>query len=389
MNESVIAVIPARGGSQRIPAKNLLPLAGLPLVAHSISHALHSRYVSGTYVSTDDDEIAIVARAYGAEVIERPGEISDDEATSEAALLHVLDERRSSGSEDPDLVVFLQCTSPVRGSDDIDRAIETIVSAGADSLFSATPNHWLIWGLRDGTPVSINYDSEHRQREQDMPEQWRENGSLYVFRPRVLREFGNRLGGKVVVHPMDYWSSFQLDTMEDARLLEWILTRQRPHALAWPERIDLVVFDFDGVMTDNAVLLDDAGTESVRVNRGDGWGIARLRDAGVPMLVLSTETHPVVAARCKKLELECLQGLDDKAQTLAELLGERGIRPEHVAYVGNDVNDSGCFDLVGFPVAVADANPRLVARAALVLSRRGGEGAVREFCDLVLERLGS
>jgi YrbI family 3-deoxy-D-manno-octulosonate 8-phosphate phosphatase len=389
MNASAIAVIPARGGSKRIPEKNLLELAGLPLIAHSIRHALGSRLVSETYVSTNDEEIAQVARAHGAEVVKRPQSISSDEATSEAALLHVLDERRRSGRDDPDFVVFLQCTSPVRALDDIDRAIETIRSADADSLFSATASRWLIWGVRDGSPLPLNYDSARREREQDMAEQWRENGSLYVFRPRVLRELENRLGGKIVLYPMDYWSSFQLDTREDAELLEWILTAKRARNSAWPDQVELVVFDFDGVMTDNTVLVDDAGSESVRVNRGDGWGIARLRDAGVPMLVLSTETHPVVGARCDKLGIEYRQGLADKSRALAELLAERHIPPDHVAYVGNDVNDDGCFDLVGFPVAVADANPGLAGRAALVLSRRGGDGAVREFCDLLLARLDS
>jgi N-acylneuraminate cytidylyltransferase len=382
----VIAIIPARAGSKRIRLKNLLPVAGLPLVAHSIGHAIRATSISATYVSTDDEGIAAVASAHGAEVIERPAELSSDQATSESALLHVLDTRRKAGLDDPDLVVFLQCTSPVRAEDDIDRAVAQLLAEKADSLFSATESRWLLWGRQNGQPVAINYDSDRREREQDMAEQWRENGSLFVFKPSLLREHGNRLGGKIAIFPMDYWSSFQLDSHEDARLLEWILTEIRPVSRPWPTRVDLVVFDFDGVMTDNAALVNGAGDESVRVDRGDGLGVAQLRDAGLSMIVLSTEEHPVVAARCRKLGLEFRQGLPDKAAVLAELLEERGIAAEHVIYVGNDVNDLGCFEIAGFPVAVADAHASVLARAARVLRRPGGDGAVRELCDLLLTR---
>jgi N-acylneuraminate cytidylyltransferase len=382
-----IAIIPARGDSKRVPRKNLFPLAGLPLVAHTIRHAVSARLVSETYVSTDDSDIATIARAHGADVIERPVELAGDESTSESALLHVLDERVRRGLSDPDLVAFLQCTSPVREPGDVDGAIETLLRQNADSLFSATESRWLIWGVRGDAPFAINYEAERRLRDQEMARQWRENGSIYICRTAILRERRNRLGGKIAVYPMDYWSSFQLDSPEDARLLEWILTEFRPAAAPWPDRIELVVFDFDGVMTDNTVLVDDTGRESVRAHRGDGWGIARLRDAGVPMVVLSTEEHGVVAARCAKLRLECRRGLADKAAALAELLAERTIDPARVAYVGNDINDLGCFELVGFGVAVADAHPEVTARAAFVLSRRGGDGAVREFCDRMLANL--
>ena len=386
----VTAVIPARGGSKRVPRKNLMRLAGHPLIAHSIMHARRSRLVGEVYVSTEDPEIAAIARVYGADVVARPAELADDRATSESALLHVLDERRRGGLPDPDLVVFLQCTSPVRRPHDVDSAVETLLSAGADSLFSACENNRLIWALKDGRPYSVNYDHRSRRREQDMEIQYRENGSIYVFRPEVLREYGNRLGGQIAVHEMDYWSSFQVDAPEHAELIEWIMSRPGyGQSFDWPERIKLVVFDFDGVMTDNTVLVTEAGGEAVRCNRADGWGIARLRDAGVPMMVLSTEEHPVVAARCAKLKLPCVQGCGDKAGALAALLAERGIDPAEVVYVGNDVNDLGCLRMVGMPVAVGDAHPEVVAACRLVLTKPGGRGAVREFCDLLLARLSS
>lgn len=149
--------------------------------------------------------------------------------------------------------------------------------------------------------------------------------------------------------------------------------------------IECVVLDFDGVLTDNAVWVLGDGTEMVRCDRSDGLGIAALTRAGVTVAVLSTETNPVVAARCRKLKLPFAQGLADKALALRGLLAERGVDPSRVAYVGNDVNDLGCLELAGLPVAVADAHPRVLDAVALVLSRPGGHGAVRELCDLLLD----
>ena len=175
----------------------------------------------------------------------------------------------------------------------------------------------------------------------------------------------------------------------NVRLRDWIrIDRRRGYRTAadWPERIDLVVFDFDGVMTDNRVLVSSAGDEAVLCHRGDGWGIGLLRAAGVEMLVLSTEANPVVEARCRKLEIPCHQDIRDKGAYLRQYLGENGIEPRNVAFVGNDENDLECLRLVGLPVVVADAEPGTRAVAKVVLSRKGGNGAVREFAEQVLRQ---
>lgn len=157
----------------------------------------------------------------------------------------------------------------------------------------------------------------------------------------------------------------------------------------WPARIGLVIFDFDGVMTDNGVILDEHRTEAVRCSRGDGWGVGLLRKAGVPMMVLSTEENPVVAARCAKLKVACHQGVKDKAAYLKALLKKERLPQSEVVFVGNDSNDLGALQLVGMPVVVGDAHPSVLGAAKLVLSKPGGNGAVRELCDLVLARLAS
>ena len=147
----------------------------------------------------------------------------------------------------------------------------------------------------------------------------------------------------------------------------------------------MLVLDFDGVLTDNRVWVDEAGREMIAAYRSDGLALNRLRAAGVDVAVLSMETNPVVAARCRKLELPFVQGLADKAKALEQLLGERRVDPAHVVYLGNDINDIPCFRLAGYAVVVADAQPAARREADFILSRPGGHGAVCELCDWIIE----
>lgn len=149
-------------------------------------------------------------------------------------------------------------------------------------------------------------------------------------------------------------------------------------------RVRLVVFDFDGVMTDNRVWVMEDGREAVACWRSDGIGLSALRAAGVESFVLSTERNPVVGARCRKLKLECEQGCDDKLKALRRLVADRGLSMDEVAYVGNDVNDLDCLKVVGLPIVVQDAH-RSVWRAARWRTKApGGRGAVREICDALV-----
>ncbi len=144
----------------------------------------------------------------------------------------------------------------------------------------------------------------------------------------------------------------------------------------------LVVFDFDGVFTDNMVYVFEDGREAVRCNRSDGIGLRKLERAGIGIAILSTETNPVVAARARKLACHCVQGCEDKRQGLAGLLEERSLNPEQVAFVGNDVNDLPCLTSVGLPIVVGDAHPEVLPYARYRTRLSGGNGAVREVCDL-------
>jgi YrbI family 3-deoxy-D-manno-octulosonate 8-phosphate phosphatase len=207
-----------------------------------------------------------------------------------------------------------------------------------------------------------------------------------VTRHDLLRMTRNRLGGRIAVYRMDVLDSFQVDEPSDLVVMERLLAS---HHLPEPAPVegldvDLLVMDFDGVMTDDRVLVDQHGTESVWCHRGDGWGIARLRDAGVPIVVISTETNPVVGARCAKLRIDVMQSCADKLRLLRQLAGARGIAASRIAYVGNDVNDLPCLRWVGAPIAVADAAPDVRAACRFVTRRPGGRGAVREIAEWIL-----
>lgn len=218
----ILAIIPARGGSKGIPRKNVRPLAGKPLIAHTIEQAQHSRLVTRVVVSTDDQEIKDVSTQYGAEVILRPAEISGDTASSESALTHVLQTLKERDAYQPDLVVFLQCTSPIRQEDDIDRAIEKLQTSKADSVLSVVPFHTFIWRQIGDEVMPIDFDFRKRPRRQDRHPEFIENGCIYVFKPWVLEQFNNRLGGHIAVYEMSRLS-VDIDTVDDFDLCEAVM----------------------------------------------------------------------------------------------------------------------------------------------------------------------
>ena len=227
--KSVIAIVPARGGSKGIPGKNLYPLAGKPLIVHTIEQALAAQIVSEVIVSTDSDDISGVSIGAGATVIQRPVNISGDSASSESALLHVIDELAADPNRTlPEIIVFLQCTSPIRAKHDIDRAIELLLSSGSDSVLSVVPNHRFLWTETEQGANSINYDFRNRPRRQEMLPQYAENGSIYVFRTDKFMKSGNRISGRVALYKMDERSAIDIDSLIDMQVAElFLLERMR------------------------------------------------------------------------------------------------------------------------------------------------------------------
>jgi len=398
----ILALIPARGGSKSIPRKNVRPLRGFPLIAYSIAAALQSRQVTRTLVSTDDDEIARIARGYGAEApFLRPTELAQDNTTDYPVFTHALSWLKDHEAYTPELVIQLRPTSPLRPPDCVDQAIQVLLDhPQADSVRGVIPsgqNPYKMWRVNDQGQLKpllelVNLREAYNAPRQALPQTYWQTGHIDAIRVATILNKASLSGDVIYPLLMDPHYAIDIDTLRDWQRAEWIISQgdlpmvhPGNNKRALPSQVDLLVLDFDGVMTDDRVWVNQEGGETVAANRRDGLGIAMLRKLGIPMLVLSTETNPIVSARCRKLELPAIQGVADKANALRSLLVERQLDPQHVVYLGNDVNDLPCFSLVGCAIAVADAHPDVIAQADLVLSHRGGHGAVRELCDRILQ----
>ncbi|WP_094215352.1 N-acylneuraminate cytidylyltransferase [Streptomyces diastatochromogenes] len=386
----VLAVIPARGGSKGVPAKNLAPIGGVPLVARAVRECLATRLVTDVVVSTDDQAIAAAARTAGAEVVLRPAAIAGDTATSEAAVLHAMDAHEALHGAPVDVVLLVQCTSPFLVREDVDGVAGAVAEQGADTAVTVAPFHGFVWRHSDEAGeggFGVNHDKSFRPRRQDRPQDFLETGAAYAMDAAGFRKHQHRFFGRTELVRTDPARVLEIDDPHDlarARALAPLFDADRPGSLPTYDDIDAVVLDFDGTQTDDRVLIDSDGREFVSVHRGDGLGIAALRKSGLRMLILSSEQNPVVAARARKLKLPVLHGIDRKDLALKQWCEEQGIAPERVLYVGNDVNDLPCFALVGWPVAVASAHDVVRGAARAITTVPGGDGAIREIASWIL-----
>ena len=399
----VLAIIPARGGSKGIPHKNIKLFAGYPLIAYSIAAGLQSELTTRVVVSTDDEEIAEIARKWGAETpFLRPAEFAADNTLDLPVFQHALSWLKEHENYVPDIVLQLRPTSPARPRTLVDEAVKLLMAhPEADSVRGVVPadeNPHKMWrvdpktGLMNGLLKVDGIDEPYNAPRQKLPPVYWQTGHIDAIRPERTFMAGDSMSGKNILPLfLDPAFTIDIDTPFDWVRYEWMVY----HAgldMVWPGKrrrgmpkdIKLVVFDFDGVMTDDTVYVDQSGTESVRCSRSDGMGIRLLREKGIPAVVLSSERNPVVMQRCKKLNLECIHGVLKKGETLANYLKENEIDPRSVVYVGNDVNDLPCFPLVGCAIVPSDAHDGVKNEADIVLTHKGGEGAVRELCDMLI-----
>ena len=400
----ILALIPARGGSKGIPRKNIRSFAGYPLIVWSISAGLQAHTVNRVIVSTDDEEIAAVAREYGAETpFIRPHELAQDRTNDLPVFEHALKWLEDIESYKPDIVVQLRPTSPLRPKDCVDGAVRILIeSPEADCVRGVVPagqNPYKMWrfnGYDKAMSPLLQLDGigePYNAPRQILPPVYWQTGHVDAIRTSTISRKHSLTGNAVYPLVIDPRYTVDIDTLADwAKYesivysgLEMILPENRSRR-PLPKKIELIVCDFDGVITDNRVWTDQEGRETVAAYRSDSLRITELRERGIDVLILSSEANPVVAARAKKMGVEVIHGvgIQDKGRALREVIEQKNLKAENVVYIGNDFNDLPCFEMVGWSVAVADAYPEVIRAADHILTKAGGQGALRELCDLIL-----
>jgi len=403
----ILALIPARGGSKGIPHKNIREFAGFPLIAWSIAAGLQSKNVSRVIVSTDDEEIAAVAREYGAEVpFMRPSELAQDRTLDLPVFEHALKWLEDIEGYKPDYVVQLRPTSPIRPIDMIDSAVKILVeNIDADSVRGVVPagqNPYKMWRFNGYDKplkplLAVDGVTEpYNAPRQILPQAYWQTGHIDAIRTTTITRKKSLTGDVVYPLVIDPRYTVDIDTLSDWEKYESLVyqggldmvTPNNKNRSGMPKKIELIMLDFDGVITDNRVWTDQDGKETVAAYRSDSILIKDLRERGIETMILSSEVNPVVAARAKKMGVEAVHGmgLQDKGRVMREILEKKNINAENVIFVGNDLNDLSCFEIAGWSVAVADAFPEVIQAADFVLSKRGGHGAVRELCELILKK---
>ncbi|GAB4505397.1 MAG: N-acylneuraminate cytidylyltransferase [Anaerolineales bacterium] len=400
-----LALIPARGGSKGIPRKNIRNFAGYPLLAWSIAAARQSEAVTRVIVSTDDQEIAAVARQFGAETpFLRPAEFAQDHTADLPVFEHALEWLDRQEGYRPDVVVQLRPTSPIRPRGLVDRAVQVLLAhPDADSVRGVVPagqNPHKMWRLPQGEhgPMKNLLEVEgivepYNAPRQSLPPVYWQTGHIDAIRTATILH-GSMSGERIYPLIIDPRYTVDIDNLQDWARYEhlvatggldmvWVGRARRP----MPSPVRLIVSDFDGVITDNRVWTDENGMETVAASRSDSMRIRDLRERGIEVVILSSEPNPVVRARAEKMGVESVQGIDirGKGQALKALLTHRRVDADNVVYIGNDINDLPCFEIAGWAVAVADAYPEVLRAADYVLSSPGGHGALRELCELVLK----
>ena len=404
----ILALIPARGGSKGIPRNNVRSFAGYPLIAWSIAAAKQAACVTRLIVSTDDGEIAAVARDYGAETpFLRPSELAQDDTTDLPVFEHALQWLEQNEDYVPEIVVQLRPTSPIRPRDCVDGAVKILLEhPDADCVRGVVPagqNPHKMWRFAgEDRPMRPLLEVEgisepYNAPRQTLPPVYWQTGHVDAIRASTIKQKKSLTGDVIYPLVIDPRYTVDIDKLSDWAKYEALVSSGLEMALPgkakrpMPEKVDLIICDFDGVITDNRVWVDQEGTETVAAYRSDSIRIRELRAAGIEVMILSSETNRVVEARARKMGVEAIHGvgIHEKGLAMLDVLQKKNIRAENVVYIGNDLNDLPCFEVAGWSVAVADAYPEVLHAADFVLSRPGGHGALRELCDLILQHSAS
>ncbi len=385
IKRKTVAFIPVRGGSKSIPLKNIKPFCGKPLVYWTVKAASEASGIDEVYVATDSDKIRDAVEKFHlpkVRVISRSSSTATDTASTESAMLEFAAQREF------DDIVLIQATSPLLTGRDLDGGLQMYRKDGIDSLLSVVPQKRFIWQPSgENTAIPTNYQVDRRPRRQEFEAYCVENGAFYICAREALLSTKCRLNGTIAAYRMPEDTYFEIDEPSDWIVMEALMRKRQSTAGDQRlSRISLLITDVDGVLTDAGMYYDQGGDALKKFNTRDGMGIARLREHGIKTMILTGEETGIVAARAQKLKVDFLyQGVKDKSKFLQEFMdAHKEYAPEHIAYIGDDLNDQVAMNLIGYSAAPADAVPEIREQVDYLCCQRGGEGCVRELADRIL-----
>eukprot|EP01155_Anaeramoeba_flamelloides_P029520 Anaeramoba_flamelloidesa85276_62.p2 GENE.a85276_62~~a85276_62.p2 ORF type:complete len:383 (-),score=40.51 a85276_62:437-1585(-) len=380
-----IAFIPIRCGSKSIPLKNIKEFCGEPLVYWNLKALQDSKYIDEVYVATDCNEIKSIINGFNfskVKTYDRDIENASDVSSTESVILEFLSK---NSFRNDDNFILVQATSPFTQAKDFDNALEYINNEKKDSLLSCSRIKRFFW---DENGVPINYNYLNRPRRQDFKGILIENGAFYINKVSNIIRDKNRLSGKIAIYEMEEYTSIELDEESDWIIAEtlmykYILDKKQKN------KIKIFISDVDGTLTDAGMYYGNSGEELKKFNTQDGKGFELLREAGIKTGIITSENTKIVEDRAKKLKVDFLyQGLEHlgKLEIVKEICKKENIALNEVAYIGDDINCKELLNAVGVKACPSNAVNEIKCISGIIqLDKSGGNGAVREFIDLVLQ----
>jgi N-acylneuraminate cytidylyltransferase len=382
----IIAFIPVRGGSKSIPMKNIKLFCGKPLVYWNISALQKSDKVDEIIVATDSEEIKKAVNSFNfdkVKVYNRTAENATDTASTESVMLEYINQ---ANLDTADIFMLVQATSPLTETKHFDDALTIYLKGQYDSMLTCVRFYRFLWN-ENGT--SKNYNYEKRPRRQDFGGELMENGAFYINTVDNIRTFHNRLCGKIGIYEMPDYTAAEIDEPDDWVLLESLMYKNKQtKRFNFLKQIKLFLTDVDGVLTDGGMYYSESGDEMKRFNTSDGMAFEMLRRIGVKTGIITSENTKIVEARAKKLKVDYLyQGArgDGKLDSAKSICEKEGINLDEVAYIGDDINDIELLKTVGFSACPHNAPEYIKEIVQFVTMKRGGEGAFREFVEVLLQ----
>ena len=378
---SIIAFIPARGGSKSIPKKNIKTFCGKPLIFWNLS-ALQESNIDEIIVATDSLEIKEVVNSFNfskVKIYERSTENAQDTSSTESVMIEYIN---SSNLSDSDTFMLVQATSPFTQTIHFNEGLELFNNH--DSILSCCVSKKFAW-KEDGQ--ALNYDIYNRPRRQDYKGDLIENGAFYISSVSDIIETGNRISGKIGIYQMPEYTCTEIDEIEDWIVAESLMRRFiLNHKKRDFSKIKIFLSDVDGVLTDAGMYYTENGDEFKKFCTYDGMGMQLLQKSGIKVGILTSEDKQLNRRRSKKLNLDFdFHGATDKLQIVKDLCKSENITLNEVAYIGDDVN---CFELlsnVGIAACPENAMKKIKSIPNIIqLSKSGGEGVVRELVELIL-----